>query len=213
MSLFLVIDLKYCGGRICTGRNYSPKSLVSGQQATARNQQHERAMPPQPTTTRRELSPIERAYLVGRHDAGESSHQISHETGVPKSTVIDTIHNTAERGHTNSLPRSRPRKTDLRDNHILWREARKSARSRRIPLAELQANFQPLLSCSTIQRRLKENHISKWLAKGRPMLKSCHKRARYKWAYEHYNWSKEDWEKVLWSDECMVERQTGKGQV
>jgi transposase len=45
------------------------------------------------------------------------------------------------------------------------------------------------------------------------MLKSCHKRARYKWACEHYNWSKEDWEKVLWSDECMVERQTGKGQV
>jgi transposase len=107
-------------------------------------------MPPQPTTTRRELTPIERAYLVGRHDAGESSRQISHETGVPKSTVIDTIHNAKECGHTNSLPCSRPRKTDIRDDRILRREAKKSARSYRMPLAELQANFQPPLSRSTI---------------------------------------------------------------
>ena len=82
-----------------------------------------------------------------------------------------------------------------------------------MPLAELQANFQPHLSRSTIQRRLKESHISKWLAKGRPRLGEEHKRARYKWACEHHHWLKEDWQKVLWSDECLVERQAGKGQV
>ena len=82
-----------------------------------------------------------------------------------------------------------------------------------MPLAELQANFQPHLSRSTIQRHLKENNLHKWLAKGRPRLNNKHKKARYKWACEHYNWSKEDWEKVLWSDECLVERRAGKGQV
>jgi transposase len=118
-------------------------------------------MPAQRKTTRHELSPVERAYLVGRRDAGESFGQISQETGVPKSTVIDTVKNTNERGNTQSLPRGPSRKTDIRDDWILRREARKSPQARRVPLAELQANFQPYLSRSTIQRRLKESHISK----------------------------------------------------
>ena len=170
-------------------------------------------MPAQRKTTHHELSSIQRAYLVGRHDTGESFGQISQETGVPKSTVIDTIKNTKKRGNTQSLPRGPSRKTDVRDDRILKREARKSPQARRLPLAELQANFQPLLSRSTIQRRLKENHISKWLAKGRPKLEEEHKRARYKWAYEHRYWLKEDWERVLWGDGCLVERQAGKEQV
>ena len=123
-------------------------------------------MPAQRKTTRHELDPIERAYLVGRRDAGESFGQISRETGVPKSTVIDTVQNTKKRSYTKSLPRARPRKTDVRDDRILLREVRKGPQARRMPLAELQANIQPPLSRSTIQRCLKENHISKWLVKG-----------------------------------------------
>src|SRR5438067_311956 len=126
-------------------------------------------MPAQRKMTRRELSPIERAYLVGRHDAGESFGQISRETDVPKSTVIDTLQNTEERGHTQSLPLSLQAETGIRDDRILLRDG---PQARRMPLAELQANIQPPLSRSTIQRRLKENRISKWLAKGRPKLEN-----------------------------------------
>ena len=154
-------------------------------------------MPTQRKTNRHELTPIERAYLLGRRDAGESFGQISCETGVPKTTVVDTVRKAKERGNTNSLPHSHPRKTDLRDDRILCREVRKNPRARRMPLAELQANFQPHLSRSTIQRHLKENNLHKWLVKGRPGLKNIHKKARYKWACENYNWLKEDWEKVL----------------
>src|SRR5256886_6042415 len=103
--------------------------------------------------TRHELSPIERAYLVGKHDAGESFGQISRETDVPKSTVTDTLQNTEERSHTQSLPHTRPRKTDIRDDRILLREGRKGPHARRMPLAELQANIQPPLSGSTLHRR------------------------------------------------------------
>ena len=118
-------------------------------------------MPAQRKTTRHGFDPIERAYLVGRRDAGESFGQISRETGVPKSTVIDTVQNTKKWTYTKSLPRARPRKTDVRDDRILLREVRKGPQARRMPLAELQANIQPPLSHSTIQRCLKENHISK----------------------------------------------------
>ena len=73
-------------------------------------------MSTQHKTSRHELTPVERAYLVGKHDAGESFGQISHETSIPKSTVVDTVQNVKKRGNTNSLPRSRPCKTDLRDD-------------------------------------------------------------------------------------------------
>jgi hypothetical protein len=87
-------------------------------------------MPPKPKTDRRELTPIERAYLVGRRDAGESFDQISRETGVPKTTVIDTVHNTKKRGSTESLPRGGPRKTDARTNRRLFRETRRGPKNR-----------------------------------------------------------------------------------
>jgi transposase len=167
-------------------------------------------MHPQRKTDRRELTPVERAYLVGRHDAGQSFGQISQETGTPKSTVVDTIHNAQKRDQLNSLPRARPRKTDARTDRKLRREVRKTPESRRKLLAEIEANFQPHISRRTIQRRLQETHVQKWLAKGRSILKPEHKKARYQWALKHQDF---DWSKVLWSDECLVERNTGKGPV
>jgi hypothetical protein len=50
---------------------------------------HQVAMPAQHKTSRHELTPIERAYLVGRHDAGDSFDKISHQTGISKSTIAD----------------------------------------------------------------------------------------------------------------------------
>jgi hypothetical protein len=92
-------------------------------------------MPCSNKTNRHELTPVERAYLVGRRKAGESFGHISSETGVPKTTVIDTIKNTSERGTTTSLPQGRPCKTDPRDERILHHEARKGRQAHRVPLA------------------------------------------------------------------------------
>jgi len=170
-------------------------------------------MSTQRKTTRHELSSVERAYLVGRHDAGESFGQISHETGIPKTTIVDTVHNATERGNTNSLPRPHPRKTDARTDRRLCRDTRRDPSTRRIPLAELQVNFQPSISRRTIQCHLHNNNIQKWLAKGRIGLTMKHKKARYQWACKYRYWENKDWEKVLLSDECLVERRSGKGPV
>ena len=137
-------------------------------------------MPTQRKAKRHELNPVERAYLIGRHDAGESFDKISHETGVPKTTIVDTFQNAENRGSTISLPRARPRKTDLRDDRILCREVRKGPKARRIPLAAIQANNQLHLSRSMIKCSLKEKNIQKWLAKGRTRLNEKHKKAQYK---------------------------------
>ena len=48
-------------------------------------------MPTQRKAKRHELNPVERAYLIGRHNIGESFDKISYETGVPKTMIVDTF--------------------------------------------------------------------------------------------------------------------------
>ena len=48
--------------------------------------------------------PIERAYLVGWYDAGESFSYIFSKTDVPKFTIINIVKNTSEYSNTKSLP-------------------------------------------------------------------------------------------------------------
>jgi transposase len=42
------------------------------------------------------------------------------------------------------------------------------------------------------------------------MLTEEHRVKRLAWAIKHKDWTREDWEKVIWSDECSVERGTGQ---
>ena len=57
-----------------------------------------------------------------------------------------------------------------------------------------------------MDRVLREANIKKWLAKSRPRLKPEHIAKRLKWATIHRNWTSEDFEGVIWSDECTVEK-------
>ena len=88
------------------------------------------SMPTQHKTSRHELTPVERAYLVGRHDAGKNFDQISHKTGILKTTIVDTIHNAKERGNTNSLSCASPCKTDARTDRRLCCDIRKNQKTR-----------------------------------------------------------------------------------
>jgi len=51
------------------------------------------SMPKQRKTSRRELTPAERTYLVGRRDAGKSFGKISDQTGIPKTTIQCVVKN------------------------------------------------------------------------------------------------------------------------
>ena len=66
------------------------------------------------------------------------------------------------------------------------------------------------VSHRTVYRVLKKHGIRNWLAKKRPELSPEVARTRLIWAREHANWTHEQWMNVIWSDECSVERGTGK---
>lgn len=53
---------------------------------------------------------------------------------------------------------------------------------------------------------LRPLNIRKWLAKKRPLLTKEIAHKRYHWAKRHRDWTVDDWLKVIFSDECSVER-------
>jgi transposase len=57
-----------------------------------------------------------------------------------------------------------------------------------------------------VDRVLRDANIKKWLAKSRPKLKAVHIAKRLRWATAHRDWTAEDFERVIWSDECSVEK-------
>ena len=52
-------------------------------------------------------------------------------------------------------------------------------------------------------------NLRKWIQKKRPYLTADHARARLDWAQAYKLYTLEDWKRVIWSDECTIERGVG----
>ena len=51
------------------------------------------------------------------------------------------------------------------------------------------------------EARLKASHKLK-----KPRLLERHKKVWREWVHAHKNWTDADWERVIWSDETIIER-------
>ena len=68
--------------------------------------------------------------------------------------------------------------------------------------------LQILLSDDTIARILEKCGIKHWRAARRPFLTPEVAAVRLAWAKEQLEWTQQ-WDKIIFSDECSVERGTG----
>ena len=155
-----------------------------------------------------ELTPYRRGEIVGKYNAGVTRQNIAHILETPKSTIDYTIDQASKRPHGESRPRTgRPPKLSDRDKRHLIRVTRMDPRATYARL-KLQCG----LNCSTdtIYRVLKEYGLTNWLAKKRPLLSPEVAVKRLAWCLERRHWRYEDWLKIIWSDECSVERGSGK---
>lgn len=64
----------------------------------------------------------------------------------------------------------------------------------------------PNVSIRTVKRILAKEGIKKWSAKKRPKLTEDLAPGRLRWALCYADWTEEDWKRVIWSDECSVEK-------
>ena len=99
---------------------------------------------------------------------------------------------------SNARRTGRPRKTTLGEDKYITLTSR---RSRRLTAPEITAQINRShdlsLSTSTVQRRLREASLFGRVAIKKPLLRQENKRKRLRWAREHKNWTREQWDTVL----------------
>lgn len=66
------------------------------------------------------------------------------------------------------------------------------------------------ISRSTLHRTFKNEGITNLVAQKRPLLTPEAARKRLKRCLIHREWTFEQWSKIIWSDECSVEKGLGK---
>lgn len=157
----------------------------------------------------KELDPTMRARICELHTTAHWGYKKIHNKHpeISISTIRYTIKKEKERLNQASKPRSgRPSILSLEEKEGLIEKARSEPH---IKYIELQQSVDMRCSKSTIRSIFQKVHMRKWLQRKRPELKPEIAQRRLEWAHKYAHFTPEDWKRVLWSNECSVER--GKG--
>jgi len=158
---------------------------------------------------RKELTPFERGQIVALDGVDLSQSKIAKVLKRPRSTIQDALKNSCQNPDGESLSRSgRPPILTPRDRRLLLREVRKHPK---LTYKELKKATGLHYSTPTLRKALKEEGITRWIAKKRPKLTPENAKIRLNWARKHRDWGVLQWSKVRFSDECSVELGAGKG--
>ena len=156
---------------------------------------------------RHELTPYQRGIIIGQPTCGVLPTAIGKALNLPRTTVQGVIERATRQDNGVNNPRSgRPTIVTDRARRVIIRNARINPK---ITYLQLRACIDTEFSKSTMYRVLKEAGITNWLAKKRPLLRLQDVAARWAWAKKYKDWTYSDWAKIIWSDECSVERGSG----
>ena len=139
---------------------------------------------------------------------GQPLSQIATYFHLPLRTVQSIVKRGAERGYNENEPRiGRPRKID---GQALRHLKLNILRDRRQSLQNITANANLFLPSpvhpTTVQRALKTGlDVSHHIAAKKPFLSAVHIRKRKEWAKEALLMTREDWMRIIWTDESSVE--------
>ncbi len=143
--------------------------------------------------------------VLTKLDSGLSTRQIALQLGVGHMTV-SRIHSAARPYMTNS-PAGRPPKLTATDKRQLVRMVTSSNISTVIQAAqEIGSTTRTIVCKSTVHQVLKDSGLKVSVKKKKPKLSTCHMKQGMEFALQHQHWTKDDWNKVIWSDETKTNR-------
>jgi transposase len=126
---------------------------------------------------------------------------------IPYSTIRNTIKRENDRKDQKSSPQSgRPKKISLEEQRHLLALIEQD---HHIKMRKLSEAVQSSPSVRTVQRLFHTLHIQKWKQCERPEITPENAEKQLRWAETYAGYTAEDFNRVIWSDECLVERGAG----
>ncbi|CAD6199639.1 unnamed protein product [Caenorhabditis auriculariae] len=143
-----------------------------------------------------------RTIVVGRQN-GLTMMTFAGMFGVTEACISQFLkRRKAQDGSTNSQRAGRSRVTGRNDDRNVLKTSRTNPRLTAPAIRReffLHSPSPP--SVSTVKRRLNAAGIMGRRPVKKPLISEKNRAARVKWTKEHHNWTRQDWNKILWSDE------------
>ena len=73
-----------------------------------------------------------------------------------------------------------------------------------MPYVQIPPRLNWDVSGTTVKNALEKEGFHRRIARVKPVLTEENRKIRLKWAREHLNWTRAQWDSVLWTDECCV---------
>jgi transposase len=154
-----------------------------------------------------ELSPYQRGQISAYKAVGLTNQQISENLHCGKTTVFDNLVKNPLRNNGHSLSRKgRPPALNRTQKRNILRVIRSNPK---ITYQALKLEVGVEVHRTTLYRMLKDEGITNWISKKRPLLTSEHAAKRLAWCLKRKNWTWTEWSKIIFSDECSLERGSG----
>jgi transposase len=146
-----------------------------------------------------------RKYIVLLHQEGKSQRSIAKLLQVSRCGVQEILHKYKKTGSVEDRQKTgRKQKTTARDQRKL---VRLSKRNPNFSARQLLNSWIPSsnVSLTTVKRILRKYGLFGRVSAKKPLLLKRHKDKRLMWCKRYLRWSSQDWQKVIFSDECRVE--------
>ncbi|GFS59419.1 transposable element Tcb1 transposase [Trichonephila clavipes] len=141
--------------------------------------------------------------IVGMRCAGRSVTEAAIYLGRARSTVSAVMTASKKCGNVTSGKHNSGRKRKLtnRDKRVLTRIVGKRKQSLSQITSEVNSHLRNPISARTVQRELHASNLFGRVGIRKPLVTARHALQRRQWCKTHRQWTPQQWQQVIWSDE------------
>lgn len=153
------------------------------------------------------ISDYVRHQIIFLHQEGKSLQEIAKKTKASVTGIRNVIKKFNETGSVSDRKRSgRPTKLKKDDEKYLRvRSLRDRYRTSGELTEDLHSATGTSVDSSTVRRSLRRMGLRGCVAIKKPLLRKGNRQKRKQYAMDHKNWTENDWNQVLWTDESRFE--------
>lgn len=160
------------------------------------------------------LNGVQCAKVVTLIETGHTVRQVANMTGYSRSSISRAVIRFRQTGSYERRPGSgRKRVTSARDDrYVVSLSLRNRFQTSVETCNELRRARGVNVSSRTVIRRLQENGLRAFRPATGPRLLVRHRQDRLRFARDHVNWTRDQWSRVLWTDESRFSLRSPDGR-